>query len=676
MKKSSARGRKSKTSKPKKDRTRNDKGILLEQLVAKLHEDEGVKVETNVFLPPKSGDQSRAREIDVLLTRDIAGYPVRVAIQCKNYGKPINIGQVGEFKDLLEDVGIPCQQGIMVSVNGYQSGAINRAKELEIKTLVLEGLDETRLRAEIQETFQFFVPLLLVVEEMKITTDIADNNYAFFFCDEDKKVCGFFTDLIVSRWRNGEIPMRLGEYSIDLKLPQGWHQVFNDKFIYPSAMSVKVRVVCYLAEMSGKVEEFKLKEAHTDKVQKFHLQANFDVLNNLIKASREEPIFTEEELKNSKKDARTSVENRFRLPKIFVRNHLEPVSEQAFKFFMKGIENLTLEEIGKLPQPKFEEVEGDTFSPMQERAALGEPVIIDDGSGNLIDVRLLIKKRKFSEVIDLFPYLARFPRKDFAEYLTVAFISQGGRLLEKSLSEDPEVKKAIETQAFNLFDRAIEISPDITDAYIFLGVIFGENALYEKSIDCFQRVISAQPQNSMARYNLARAFLKSGKPADALNTLNKAIEEIEEVQPELYLLRAGLLKKEEKYQEAAADLATVWQTDSEEIIENERSHKLVQDVFNNHQGIGTALMVSDIYLYYARKFAKANSLDESKSYLDSAVTFLENVYQVIKDRKLNDFYEGSFNPVLSKADSLIDELGSIYPTDLWKGKVESLKHIG
>jgi tetratricopeptide (TPR) repeat protein len=659
--------------KSQKDRTRNDKGILLEQIVAMLHKDEGVKVETNVDLPPKSGDKSRTREIDVLLTRDVAGYPVRVAIQCKNYGKPITVGQIGEFKDLLEDVGIPYQYGIIVSVNGYQSGAIKRAKELGIKTLVLEGLDKTRLKAEIQDTFQFFVYLLLVIEKTHIRTEIPDGNLAFWFWDEDKEICGWFTDLIVSRWRNGEIPMKLGEYSIDLKLPQGWHQVLNDNFVYPSLMSAEVRVVAYLAEMSGKVEEFKLKEAHTNKIKKFHLKADFDVLNNLIKSSHEEPIFTEEELKKSKRDVKTSVENRIRLPKIFVRNHLEPMSEKAFNVFMEGTENLTLEEIEKLPQPTFEEVEGNTFASMQERAVMGEPVIIDDGSGKMIDVRLLTKKRRFDKVIELFPYLAKFPRKDFAEYLTEAFLSQGETLLKKSLSEEAGIKKALEEQAFNLFDRAIKISPNIIDTHISLGVIFGVNGLYEKAIQCFDRVISAQPQNAMARYNLAQTLLKMRKSAEALDTVNKAIEVIKEVQPELHLLRAKLFKKEEKYQEATADLITVWSIDYKEIIGNKRSHKLVLDVFNNYKVLGTAIILSDIYLYYVRKLAEENSLDESKSYLDTVASLLEDIYQSIKGGKHDDFFESSFNPVLSRAENLVSEVGLIYPTSLWKARLESLR---
>lgn len=497
------------SSKSKKDRTRNDKGILLEQIVAMLHKTEGVKVETNVFLPPKSGDQSRTREIDVLLTGDVAGHPVRVAIQCKNYGKPITIGQIGEFRDLLEDVGIPPQYGIIVSVHGYQAGGTKRAKELGIKALVLEGLDETRLKAEIKDTFQFFVHLLVVVEDMHIRTEIADGNLAFCFWEEDNNIIGWFTDLIVSRWRNGQIPMKLGEYPIDLKLPQGWYQVLNGKLIYPSNMTAKLRVVGYLAEMKGKVEEYKLKEADTAKIERFHLQANFDVLNNLIKSSHEEPIFTEEELKKLKRDATTSIENRIRLPKIFVRNHLEPISKKAFDKFMEGTENLPKEEFENLPQLQFEEVED--FRSMQETAFLGEPVIIPTDSGDLIDVRLLMKKGKFDEVIDLFPYLEKFPRTDFAQYLAMAFLSQGEALLKKSLSEESAIKTALEAQAFNCFDRAIQISPHPIDAYNSLGVALGENGFFEKAIECFEWVLSVEPRDEIARHNLAETYSRKGK---------------------------------------------------------------------------------------------------------------------------------------------------------------------
>lgn len=47
------------------------KGDLVEEVVASMHESEGVRVAKNVFLATQ--DPGRSREIDILLTSDVAG---------------------------------------------------------------------------------------------------------------------------------------------------------------------------------------------------------------------------------------------------------------------------------------------------------------------------------------------------------------------------------------------------------------------------------------------------------------------------------------------------------------------------------------------------------------------------------------------------------------------------
>ena len=115
------------SSAPKRDRRKPAetarKGKLVEAVVAMLHDMPGVKVERNVLLPPVHGDQTRKREIDVLLTATVAGYPVRIAFSCKNESKKIEPGKIDEFIGELDDVGIPPQHGIFVCVNGYTRGA-------------------------------------------------------------------------------------------------------------------------------------------------------------------------------------------------------------------------------------------------------------------------------------------------------------------------------------------------------------------------------------------------------------------------------------------------------------------------------------------------------------------------------------------------------------------------
>jgi len=133
------------------------KGKLVEQVVALLHEEPGIKIETNVKLPPSD------REIDVLITGHVAGYPVRIAISCKNERLPIKPNLINEFIGTLDEVGIPTEYGIFVCVNGYSSGALTRAQKAGIKTLVLRGLTKSRLTSEISKALQFNIYLLLII---------------------------------------------------------------------------------------------------------------------------------------------------------------------------------------------------------------------------------------------------------------------------------------------------------------------------------------------------------------------------------------------------------------------------------------------------------------------------------------------------------------------------------
>jgi hypothetical protein len=76
----------------------------------------------------------------VLVTGNMAGYPIRVAIECKNEQLPIGVPKLDAFVGKFKDIGIPVQQGIYVSVSGYTSGMIERATAAGIRPLVLTGL--------------------------------------------------------------------------------------------------------------------------------------------------------------------------------------------------------------------------------------------------------------------------------------------------------------------------------------------------------------------------------------------------------------------------------------------------------------------------------------------------------------------------------------------------------
>src|SRR5262249_49938492 len=86
------------------------KGDLVEEIVARMHESPGLAVERNVFLPIP-GEPGSHREIDVLVSGSFAGYPMRLAFECKNERGPVGRDKIDAFDGKLRDVGIPTQQG-------------------------------------------------------------------------------------------------------------------------------------------------------------------------------------------------------------------------------------------------------------------------------------------------------------------------------------------------------------------------------------------------------------------------------------------------------------------------------------------------------------------------------------------------------------------------------------
>lgn len=95
------------------------------------------KVQHNVKLEGRSGQK---HQIDVYWEYNIAGSKHQVAIECKNYNKPVSKEKVCAFKGVLDDLnGV---NGIMVTKVGYQKGAKEYAKEYGI---LLKELREPRI---------------------------------------------------------------------------------------------------------------------------------------------------------------------------------------------------------------------------------------------------------------------------------------------------------------------------------------------------------------------------------------------------------------------------------------------------------------------------------------------------------------------------------------------------
>lgn len=311
------------------------KGDLLEDVVALLHQQEGVKVDKRIKIPAGGTSSKRKREIDVLLTSYVAGYPVKIAIECKNEKEKIGSPKIDAFVGKLKDVGIPAQLGIYVSPTGYTKGALERAKADGIRPLIIQGLTSDRLSMEIHKARQSMVYLALTWEEMFRFRDETDLSY-----DSCKKLPGQIViefnlaryghgmpgilNAIWEKWTTGEISSTLGKYSIAIILPKGYQ--FDN--VHAELVIVKCRVFGILFERNGVTKDIVLKNAETGKLEKRNINAEFSEDNNM---SMLDWLESEEALSHHIASGGIHVYGRIKIPRIITSRCYWPPCKRAIQ---------------------------------------------------------------------------------------------------------------------------------------------------------------------------------------------------------------------------------------------------------------------------------------------------------------------------------------------------------
>ena len=126
-------------------------GLLNEESI------KAIQVQHNVKLRGKSG---QLHQVDVYWEYELAGVNHKVAIECKNYNKPVSVGKVRDFYGVLSDLNNV--NGIMVTKVGYQKGAKEFATHygINLKELRLPNKEESiigRLELNIFITRRLFL---------------------------------------------------------------------------------------------------------------------------------------------------------------------------------------------------------------------------------------------------------------------------------------------------------------------------------------------------------------------------------------------------------------------------------------------------------------------------------------------------------------------------------------
>jgi restriction endonuclease len=346
------------------------KGRLVEQIVAWMHDHPDVQVERNVRLLAR-GKAKRRREIDVLVSRAIAGYPVRIAIECKNEDAAIGSPKIDAFVGKLLDVGIPPQHGIFVSASGYTTGAIARAEEAGIRPLVLSGLNKEELSNEVSKAFQSIIYLLLQVLNYQANFEnpvsFQPSDQPNFF-DEKGDFCGVIPDLIWQNWVNGEIPDTIGDHKMQIEIPENWTCIAYGKPEKIISTEANVRIQGLVTTLTGTTNAYALKNASNDIVEKQYLEASFN------KPSGRQPVQvfnTEQELvdfENRNDAAFNAVLGRIRLPRIQVGDIRWPISERVATLMLR-IKRAY--EAGLIPEPQISNIANIEGSDME---AFWEPI--------------------------------------------------------------------------------------------------------------------------------------------------------------------------------------------------------------------------------------------------------------------------------------------------------------
>lgn len=311
--------------------TTKDIGSVVEDAVAHLYQNPRWTLAKQQRLPALR-DSTTSREIDVLVTGSVAGHRVQIAIECKNYSRRVDIEKMDSFINKLRDVGIPPQYGIFVSVQGFQRGALRRAREEGVRTLLLDGLASNRLAIEVGEAFQSIIYLLLNVVSVEVKSEIEtkDGQKLFWFYDDNKQLIGSILDLVWKRWLDRKIPRELGEYEIPLDIPPGWEWCANGTNV-PNRAQATVRVTGLVVTERGQAQRLHLRDADTGVLEKAKIDSSFDRELGESKSLPVEQAFTEEELdKLLSKPAVVRISTgRIPLPRIRFRSIYWPPSQKA-----------------------------------------------------------------------------------------------------------------------------------------------------------------------------------------------------------------------------------------------------------------------------------------------------------------------------------------------------------
>ena len=634
---------KRKTRKPRQTKKKSSqslntpKGKLLERIVAAMYQTQGVEIKRNVDYPTTDGESTR--EIDILLKTNVAGLlPVEWAFQCKNEKSKIGVGKISQFVGDLKDIGIPSKYGIFVSVNGFTEDALRLARKEGIKTLVLTGLSEDRLKSEISSAIRHNIFLIPRIGEITVTNEIsqAEYDYQFFiFADEHKKPTGTIIDLLFNKWINGEISEQIGKHLVEIQVPVNWFQFYKGEPITPLKISAEISVLAVAMSIDGEAEKHSLIDAQTKKLEKLNTQVNFRNFKNgeIIPLIH---FTTEEELKDfvdSSEDTRLTIKTK--LPRIISNNRYYPFSEfVADKIFPQLIKNET--EFNELTQEQFDEIvlkasENDIFREGKYNF-LGRvvSVILTDNEGDLIDLNLIAENGDFNKIISLKDRYFQNPSDSFRKILAWAYEEKSNQLFAKANQTKPRKENVLE-QSFTNIQNSLSLEPKSLSALEQKAHLLYALKRYDEALRTLDSILSKEPDNIELQFYRIQTLLKLQHWNIALKGLNKLEKTIKESTNLEYnktlnlFYKAEILFGLEKYKKSWEIVLELWLNSPNEVVEYSAEKYFVNQFGLKIPTIEGRWFYIEVLYFRSSEFLKSNDFETATGVANAAFENLNGI---------------------------------------------------
>ncbi len=239
------------------------KGKILERVVALLHETPGLQVEQNYPYPVEEAEEGEGetRDIDVLVSAKRAELTIEFAIECKNFKSKVGVELIDAFVGKLKDIGMPTDQGIYVTINGYTEPALRRAAKAGIRPLLLRGLTEGRLESAYEEAFRYVIYLMPELGMIQPFDDSTGPRPVIemlsYGVGEQASTRELIINNVWEKWFSGDIPREIGCHVCRLRMPAARPEVEGEvKDFYP-----QVNVIGVVVETRGKVSRHDLNDA-------------------------------------------------------------------------------------------------------------------------------------------------------------------------------------------------------------------------------------------------------------------------------------------------------------------------------------------------------------------------------------------------------------------------------